>query len=243
MRKILISLGACVSPVLSAFVMLSIMASIYAQVQLFTFPTLSFKMSLLASCFLLSPFESLNGPRLCPQALLVLIPVPFSTSLSIGAPPPPTNTLTPNWPTIVTYSGILNWIQRELTPTFALVCHSLQVGYTFFGSDHPDLFGNYTASMLTLVQVLPLSHPLSTLSLLDFTQGHDFQTLCYDHIPLSLRSLPGFFILVSYFESSAQYEVFNFIDIFLGNVLPSTVPVGHSLRSFSFGTITKPSVQ
>ncbi len=31
MRKILISLGACVSPVLSAFVMLFIMASMYAQ--------------------------------------------------------------------------------------------------------------------------------------------------------------------------------------------------------------------
>jgi hypothetical protein len=36
MRKILISLGACVPPVLSAFVMLFIMASIYAQVQIFT---------------------------------------------------------------------------------------------------------------------------------------------------------------------------------------------------------------
>ncbi len=32
MRKILISLGACVTPVLSAFFMLFIMASVYAQV-------------------------------------------------------------------------------------------------------------------------------------------------------------------------------------------------------------------
>jgi hypothetical protein len=31
------------------------------------------------------------------------------------------------------------------------------VGYNFFGSDHPDLFGNYTASMLTLLQVPPLT--------------------------------------------------------------------------------------
>jgi hypothetical protein len=33
MRKILISLGACVKPVLSAFVILFILASIYAQVR------------------------------------------------------------------------------------------------------------------------------------------------------------------------------------------------------------------
>ncbi len=32
MRKILISLGACVTPVLSAFFMLFLMASMYAQV-------------------------------------------------------------------------------------------------------------------------------------------------------------------------------------------------------------------
>jgi hypothetical protein len=138
----------------------------------------------------------------------VSIPVPFSTSPSIKAPPPPTNTLTPNWSTIVTYSGILNWIHSELTPKFVLVCHSVQVGYTFFGSDHPDLFGNYTASMLTLVQVLPLSHPLTTLSLLDFTQGHgllNISATIISPLPLrNLRSLSGFFISASHFESSGN---------------------------------------
>jgi hypothetical protein len=45
--------------------------------------------------------------------------------------------------------------------------YSFQVGYTFFGSDHPDLFGNYTASMLTLVQVhlLTICYTLYDLTL------------------------------------------------------------------------------
>jgi hypothetical protein len=32
--------------------------------------------------------------------------------------------------------------------------YTFQVGYNFFGSDHPELFGNYTGSLLTLMQVI-----------------------------------------------------------------------------------------
>jgi hypothetical protein len=123
MRKILISLGACVKPVLSAFVILFILASVYAQVsqrrRRAQHPLPSFasgRVRPLNRCY------SKHAPA---PISSVFSPMPWSLPSIPSVDPLPT----PLWP-----------LSRS------------QVGYTFFGELRPEWFGCYSAAMITLTQ-------------------------------------------------------------------------------------------